>query len=291
MIKINKHYFEDINKTDISHYFGDWFKNTSSLNELFNNAKPFEHIIIPNFLNAEYANKIYDKFPNDYENWHKYYNPIEVKYAYDDINNLDDDIKKIFYLLSTDEMIEKISEITSIQNLTYDEYLHGAGLHAYPRYGRLNMHLDYEKHPHNGKQRRLNIILYMNKDWNEEWNGDTELWNESVTECMVKSKVAFNSAILFKTNEISWHGVPDIINCPDNIYRKSIAYYYLSPLETNSLNNKIGNNGSGYRTKATFIKRPQDMEDKRMEELYKIRPFRRIEKQDMDAIWPDWKAP
>ena len=45
----------------------------------------------------------------------------------------------------------------------------------------------------------------------------------------------------------------------------------------------------GYRTKATFVKRPQDDEDERMNELYKIRPYRRIEKEDMDKIWPDWK--
>ena len=63
----------------------------------------------------------------------------------------------------------------------------------------------------------------------------------------------------------------------------------LSPKNKNNSNeSKIGNDGSGYRTKATFIKRPQDPEDERMEKLYEIRPHRRIEKEDMDKIWPDW---
>lgn len=72
------------------------------------NAEPFEHIIIPNFLNSEYAEEIYNKFPNDYSNWHKYYNPIELKYACDDINNLDEPLQNIFYLLSSKFMLEKI---------------------------------------------------------------------------------------------------------------------------------------------------------------------------------------
>jgi 3,5-epimerase/4-reductase len=286
---IKKMYIKEINKLNINDYFGDWVNNIDDLSNKFISAEPFEHVIIPNFLNSEYAEEIYNKFPNDYTNWHKYCNPIEVKYAFDNINELTDPLKNIFYLLSTENIIDKISKLTNIDNLEYDEYLHGAGLHAHPRNGRLNMHLDYEKHPITGKQRRLNIILYMSKDWKEEWNGQTELWDKDMKECKIKSHVIFNSAILFKTNDISWHGLPEIIKCPDDIYRKSIAYYYVSNLENNNNNNKFGDDGTGYRTKATFIKRPSDQYDERMEKLYKIRPFRRIEQTDMDEIWPEWK--
>jgi hypothetical protein len=129
----------------------------------------------------------------------------------------------------------------------------------------------------------------MSKDWKEEWNGQTELWDKDMKECRIKSPVIFNSAILFKTNDISWHGLPEIIKCPDDIYRKSIAYYYVSNLEKEKNNSKIGDDGTGYRTKATFIKRPSDPYDEKMEKLYKIRPFRRIEQTDMDEIWPEWK--
>lgn len=129
----------------------------------------------------------------------------------------------------------------------------------------------------------------MNKDWEPSWNGSTELWNHDMSKCVSKSDVKFNTAIIFKTNEISWHGVPEIIMCPENVYRKSIAYYYVSPLVNLSQDTKIGNDGTGYRTKATFRKRPKDKEDERMNQLYKIRPYRRIEKEDMESIWPDWK--
>lgn len=288
--KIDKKYLEKINnQNDNKKYFGDWINNLDVLKEKYNNALPFEYIKLDNFLQKDYAEEIYKSFPTDFENWHKYWNPIEVKYANDDINNMDKSIKDAFYLLSSNKLIEVFSEITQIKNLEYDPYLHGAGLHVHPRYGRLNMHLDYEKHPKLiNKQRRLNIILFLTKDWKEEWNGDNQLWDKNMNECIVKTYPKFNSAIIFKTDELSWHGLPEKILCPPEIYRKTLAYYYISPLINISNETKIGNDGSGFRTKATFIKRPQDKYDEKMEQLYKIRPYKRIEKEDMDKIWPHW---
>ena len=107
--------------------------------------------------------------------------------------------------------------------------------------------------------------------------------------CIVSSPVKFNTAIIFKTNEISWHGLPEPIKCPENVYRKSLAYYYVSPIVTESKESKFGNDGSGYRTKATYVKRPKDPLDERMEQLYQIRPFRLITQKDLAEIYPDWE--
>lgn len=288
--KINKKYLEKINyQNNSKKYFGEWVNNIDILKEKYSNTLPFEHIKIDNFLQQDYAEKIYKNFPTDFEKWHKYCNPIEVKYANDDINNMNKSIKYLFYLLSSDKLIEVFSKISEIKDLEYDPYLHGAGLHAHPRYGRLNMHLDYEKHPKLiNKQRRLNIILFLTKDWKEEWNGDNQLWDKDMKECIVKTYPKFNSAIVFKTSELSWHGLPEKILCPEGTFRKSLAYYYISPLVNIKDENKIGNDGSGFRTKATFVKRPQDKHDERIDQLYKIRSYRRIEQEDMDRIWPNW---
>ena len=247
------------------------------------NAEPFEHIIIPNFLNAEYAEEIYNNFPCDITNniWYEYKNPIEYKYANDKIYSMPLCIKKLFNLLSSREIIYNFSKLSGIENLEYDPYLHGAGLHIHPTGGKLDMHLDYEKHPFFDKERRLNIILYMSKDWKEEWNGETQLWDKNMEKCIVKSHVKFNTAIIFKTNEISWHGLPEPITCPENVLRKSIAYYYISPIFSKSSDDKIGNDGSGFRTKATFTKRPDDPYDELKEKLYKIRSLRLITKEDL----------
>jgi dTDP-glucose 4,6-dehydratase len=267
-------------------YFGDWIKDNDKLKELnykFTNTDPYDHIIIPNFLNEEFAEKIFSEFPIDIhsENWYEYNNPIEKKFANDNISLMPRCIKKLFNLLSCKEITEKINLLSGIEKLEYDPYLHGAGLHIHSKGGKLDMHLDYEKHPNLDKERRLNIIIYMSKNWQKEWNGDSELWNKDLTKCVVKSPVVFNTALIFKTNEISWHGLPEEITCPEGIFRKTIAYYYISDLESKPNENIIGNDGSGYRTKATFKKRPQDAYDKLKEKLYKIRPFRLITKSDL----------
>ncbi len=267
-------------------FFGDWINNLDQLSNQFITNKPFDHIIIPDFLNTDFANKIYEKFPEDIEsgNWHKYYNPIELKYANDDLENYPEVIKNFFYLLSMDEIITIFRKLSCINELEFDPFLHGAGLHIHPKNGRLDLHLDYEKHPKLEKERRLNIILYMSKGWNTEWNGDTELWNSSVTECVSKSPVRFNTAIVFRTNEESWHGMPEKLSCPEGVYRKSLAYYYISPLVTKKEDIKVGNNEEGYRVKAAFCKRPQDPESEIKNTLYKIRPYRLITQKDMEDL-------
>jgi hypothetical protein len=289
--KINDKYLSNIQLINNKNIFGNWINDITDILTSFQNAKPYEYVIIPNFLNDDYANFFSEKFPIVDNSWHKYNNPFEVKYAFDNINTLDPILRDLFYHLSTDKLIKIFSDISNIPNLAYDPYLHGAGLHLHPRNGRLGMHLDYEKHPYlENRERRLNIILYLNKEWKDEWNGATELWNEDMSECKVKSPIRFNTAIVFRTNDISWHGVPEKILCPENMMRKSFAYYYISPLESKALNNKFGNDGSGYRTKATFIKRSEDPENEKMDKLYKIRPYRLITQKDMDEIWPEWNS-
>jgi Rps23 Pro-64 3,4-dihydroxylase Tpa1-like proline 4-hydroxylase len=281
IVKIEKKYLEETCNTSVLQFFGNWTQNIELLKEEYSKSKPFEHVVIDDFLDVTYAEKIFQRFPTINDTWHEYKNPIEVKYTYDNINDLNVEIKNYFYYLSHPEMIHIMQQITSINDLEYDEFLHGAGVHMHPRYGRLNIHLDYEKHPYSGKERRLNIILFMSKEWNTDWNGANELWNDDVSQCIKKTNVKFNRAIIFKTNDISWHGLPDKILCPENIFRKSLAYYYVSPLNTKKNENE-------YRKKAKFTKRLQDPYNENLQTLYDLRSNRRITKNDMETIMPDW---
>ena len=283
--KLDLEYLQHINKTvDSLSFFGDWVNHVDELKEQFKSASPFPFVVIPNFLNTEYAERVFEQFPtNVYDSlWHKYNNPIEVKYAHDDVNLLPDDVKNYFYHLSSEKMVSVFSKLTGIEDLEYDEYLHGAGLHAHPRYGRLSVHLDYEKHPVSGKERRTNVILFMTKDWNPEWGGANELWDNTAQNCMVKNEVTFNAAVVFKTNDISWHGVPDIMKCPEDTFRKSMAFYYVSPLNAQKPEEE-------YRKKAKFVKRPFDVTTEGVDKLYEIRPNRRITQADMDLHAPEWR--
>ena len=267
--------------------FGNWITD----DELKITSEPYDHIIIDNFIDLEYYTKIQSSFPTEPNNkWWRYNTPLEVKYTYDNLDELSAPIKNVFYALSHELIINKLKQLFNIPNLEHDPYCHGAGLHMHPRYGRLNMHLDYEVHPITNKQRRLNIILYLNDDWQQSWNGDTQLWNRAMTECVIRSYPKSNTAIIFVTTEQSWHGVPEIIKCPENMYRKTIAFYYVSEIQNKSDLDKKGAASDGYRKKAVFTKLPSDKYDEKMEALYKIRPYRLITQDDLDKYFPNWKA-
>lgn len=269
--------------------FGDWMNNLEHYKTEFSNGVPFKNVSIPNFLSEDTISKVVSEFPCDFDtnkNWFNYENPAEVKYLNSNIKELPPTIKSVYDALSSNEMVNAFAEISSIDTLEYDPTLYGSSIHAHGRYGRLHLHLDYEKHPIlENKERRLNLILYLNENWDSSWNGQTELWNEDVTECVKKHEVTYNTATLFQTNNMSWHGVPEKILCPPDVFRKTLAYYYISPLVTEPGMHKYGVDSTGYRTKASFVKRPQDKESEGMKKLYEIRPKRRIETGD---IWEGW---
>ena len=273
-----------------SSIFGEWVNDIEELNKKFTSNQPFPHIVIENFLTEDCIESVCQDFPEyNEETWHKYENPIEVKYANDRVSTFSPSIKDVFNKLSSPWFINKMSELTGIKDLENDPTLHGAGLHMHPRHGRLMMHLDYEKHPVLvDKQRRINIILYLSKDWDPKWNGATELWSCDMTRKVRQSNVIFNNAIVFQTSENSWHGLPERILCPENVFRKSLAFYYISPQTSKRDDKKFGADGSGYRKKAAFRLRPEDPKDPRVLRLLDIRPLRRITAEDMAEIYPEW---
>lgn len=270
--------------------FGEWILDVERIRRAFACNKPFPHAVIDDFLNPEIANTVHADYPSSpSDKWHHYQNPLEIKYAFNDIGRLKPSIQRVFDCLGSPAFVDRMQQITQLPTLEMDPYLHGAGLHMMPRNGRLHLHLDYEKHPRMMmKQRRLNIILFLSKDWKPQWNGATELWDKDL-QSHVDVQVRFNRAILFQTNEVSWHGVPRTITCPETMWRRSLAYYYVSPLHSKSDRSKIGASASGYREKATFIPTPDVPEQRdRYGSLYSIRPHRRIGPADLQTHCPDW---
>ena len=78
--------------------------------------------------------------------------------------------------------------------------------------------------------RRINVLIYLNEKWDDNWGGQLELWDKKMKNCVIKISPIFNRCVIFNTDYNSFHGHPEPMTCPKNIYRKSIAlYYYLNP--------------------------------------------------------------
>jgi Rps23 Pro-64 3,4-dihydroxylase Tpa1-like proline 4-hydroxylase len=237
---------------------------------------PFEHVVIPDFFDKEYSEKVYDSFPKVDSTWFHYNNPIEKKYTFSKFSELTF-FKELFDYLQSDYVLNILRNATGIENLEADPYLHGAGIHAYPRGGKLDCHLDYSIHPISGKERRLNLIIYLNKNWEDEYGGHLKLWDSTRSNETCISTSVFNTAILFRTSDESYHGVPELIKCPEGQYRKSINVYYVTPPRE----------GATRRLKAEFFPAPGQPVDSRLSSLYTIRKNRLLTPKD---LWPGWET-
>ena len=272
--------------------FGPWATEDrlNALQTEFAQAQPFPHIVIDDFFNAELAHALENEFPIQQGEsnkevwqslgWHVYDNPIEGKLAFDHIQALDECFQTAWNALESPDTVARLRKITGIQDLETDPHVHGAGLHYHPTHGRLELHLDYSIHPISGMERRVNLIVYLNSDWQQEWGGDLQLWEGDAhqpTKLAQRILPLFNRAVLFRTSDISWHGMPDDLQCPHNTGRKSLAIYFVSP--------PTATEG---RPKASFRPHADSPTSENYLELCKIRSERRLTPEDVSQHMPEW---
>lgn len=259
--------------SNLQQILGPWYNESNKFQEIFNSAKPFPHVVIDNFLDSKVAEECITNFPSaDSDIWHRYQNPIEIKLTCNNLKLIPEQLRNVLEQLNSQEFADIASQISGIDNLLPDPHLHGGGLHMHAPGGKLDMHLDYSINPLSGKERRLNLILYMNKNWKDEYGGHLELWDNKdgkLSECVTKVSPIFNRGVLFRVSDISYHGLPDPIQGP--LSRKSIATYYLTePRE-----------GVEFRPKAVFFPRPWEPKNDFMDKLRQIRAKRLITQEDL----------
>jgi hypothetical protein len=79
--------------------------------------------------------------------------------------------------------------------------------------------------------RRLNLLIYLEKNWKDEYGGGLEMWNADMTNCDKMVMPNFNRCVIFETSEISYHGYSKI-TIPEGVTRKSFfAYFYTNERE------------------------------------------------------------
>lgn len=212
--------------------------NYVSLRNKFLNAKPFNHIVIDNFFNEDFANKIAESFfaHNDSTWTVSYDNPVEKKKACSHWDKFPTPIYSALFYLCSKQFTNHLSDITGNDTIIADYGLHGGGMHSHGRTGKLNVHKDYSIHPKLPLMRNYNLIIYMTPNWDPAWGGGLEFWsNDPETnepkECIVEVNNLFNRAVLFDTTQNSWHGLPQELTCPEETSRRSLATYYLSDID------------------------------------------------------------
>ena len=199
--------------------------------EKYQNSKPYPHIIIKNFFDKDFLNLVLEEFPDlsKKQSSINYENKNEIKFANNDRKHFKKSTKKLFEYLNSTQFLNFLQKISLIkERILPDRSLSGGGLHEIKRGGVLKVHTDFNKHPTKNLDRRINVLIYLNKKWKKNYGGELELWNKDMKKCVKKISPKFNTMVIFSTNDFTNHGHPRYLNCPKNISRKSVATYYFS---------------------------------------------------------------
>ena len=209
--------------------------NIHEMQNKFLNAEPFNHIVIDNFLNEQYLNTILSEINNYSDSqWFDSNNAginnesdnifQNKKVALTDYDKMGQLSKTFIDLTRSQIFMQFLENITCIENIESDPYLYGGGIHRVATGGRLSIHSDFNIHPKLNKFRRLNVLLYLNKNWIPENKGELELWSKDMQHCVKSIAPLFNRMIIFRITDDAFHGHPE--PWTSLVPRLSFALYY-----------------------------------------------------------------
>ncbi len=213
----------------ISATYSDLPATAHQFGQAYKSAHPFPYIYFDNFFNPEFLKSVLAEFPDLARKKSNIYynNPNENKHAGKGESDMGSSTLQLVHFLNSQPFLEFLQELTGIEEtLIPDPYLEGGGFHEIKPGGFLKLHVDFHKHRSMHLDRRLNLLVYLNDDWEESYGGHFELWERDMSKCAVKILPLFNRVALFSTTGDSWHGHPDPLTCPEDRSRKSLALYY-----------------------------------------------------------------
>jgi len=203
------------------------------LRQRFLSNKPFKHVVINDFLKTGIAEKMLLDFPQFEDKLAMNENgEVGRKAVHEKVSGISPVYQQIDCLAKSEEFLHWVEHVTGIDNLIYDPYYFGGGTHNNLSGQDLDPHVDFTHHPMTGHHRRLNLIVYLNKEWDRKWGGNIEFHKnprlQPEQDEIISVEPMFNRAVIFETNNISWHGFPRIELPEDkkNLSRKSFALYY-----------------------------------------------------------------
>ena len=197
--------------------------------EQMRKAPGFPHFCIDGFLEPGFAHEVHDAFPSyaEAQRIGRTFAAVNEKRKTQvtDVRLFPAPIRRLHELLASDAFVRQMSHISGIPGLVADPWLEGGGIHETNHGGRLDVHVDFNVNEGTGLYRRLNILVYFNIGWQDEYGGVLDLWDEDVKNCVGRFAPIFNRAAGFATSATSWHGVTPV-SCPPGLMRRSFAAYY-----------------------------------------------------------------
>ncbi|MES2766421.1 MAG: 2OG-Fe(II) oxygenase [Bacteroidota bacterium] len=214
-------------------------------------AEPFPHIQFDNFFNEGKLKEILAEFPSLIKtDATKFNNQNEKKLASKGEYLFGEQTKVFMHFLNSQPFLEFLEILTGIENLIPDPQFSGGGYHEIMPGGFLKVHADFNKHPVYKLDRRLNVIIYLNKNWEDSFGGAFELWDKDMKGMVASVMPLFNRMVVFSTNDFSFHGHPNPLTAPEGRSRKSLAlYYYTNGRPAHEINHGLENHSTLFKAR------------------------------------------
>lgn len=205
----------------------------AALRASFEAAEPFRFLVVDDFLDPGYCQELIRQFPAfDREHALNEFGEVGRKAVFQELPKIGPAYQRFDQMLRSREFLRFVGEITGIPKLLYDPDYVGGGTHENLEGQELDPHVDFNYHPRTRRHRRLNLILFLNPEWEPAWGGSLELhrnpWLPSAENPIQAVVPAANRCVLFETSEHSWHGFSRIQLPPEkrSLSRRSIAVYF-----------------------------------------------------------------
>ena len=201
----------------------------------FVEKKPFPHVVIDDFLPKDYMARLLLDFPEPKSSYWRHTDNEHTKKKM--VQNhvfgsaLLKDLKipmgtrSVMHELESGSFLWFLRLLSGIDGLVSDPYHIEGGYHLVGNEGRLGIHADFSHHSYTKLERRMNLLIYLNEEWKDEWGGHLELFDLDLRSA-VKVAPVFNRAVIFETSETSFHGHPEPMKLPEGKWRRSLALYY-----------------------------------------------------------------
>ncbi len=205
----------------------------TEISQEFSAAEPFKYVVIDDFFEPQFCQQLLNEFPQFKAKDSVDENQtLGKKAVVQSVAQLGSAFKQLDQLVQSETFLKTIENITGIQNLIYDPHYIGGGTHNNLNAQELDPHVDFTHHPITSHHRRLNLIVYLNHEWEADWGGSIEFHKNPrlpvEQDHITRVLPLFNRAVIFETNNHSWHGFPPISLPADkqHLTRKSFALYY-----------------------------------------------------------------
>ena len=198
----------------------------AQFHDRYNSAQPFPHIMLDDFVDEAVLTQCLEEFPTIELSGAGYRrNQENLKFEIKP-EIMSAPLRSFFYSLNSQPFLGFLEGLTGIKGLIPDPHFVGGGFHVVAQGGHLNIHADFNHHELLNLERRINVLIYLNRDWQEAYGGNLELWDVKMTRRYERIAPRFNRCVIFSTSSSSFHGNPEPVNHPLQTPRRSIALYY-----------------------------------------------------------------